>query len=230
MTDLTVRRVDFGCFVRPGTETDSGLPRVEPCLGYVVDHPEGLLLVDTGMGSHPDVDAHYRPRRRSLDDALAAAGARREDVRWVTNCHLHFDHCGGNPALGGRPIFVQRVELGTARERDDYTLPELVDFASAAYEVVEGETEILPSVLLMPTPGHTEGHQSVVVRKRDGTVVVAGQSHATAAAYGHDVLAWSAARDHQEAGLPDFPAWIPALQRFDPARVVFAHDASVWEP
>ena len=60
-----VRRVDFGSFVRPGSETESGELRVEPVLGYVVRSGDAVLLVDTGMGSHPEVDAHYRPRRRS---------------------------------------------------------------------------------------------------------------------------------------------------------------------
>ena len=43
----SVRRVDFGYFVRPGTETGTGVARVEPCLGYVIDHPQGTLLFDT---------------------------------------------------------------------------------------------------------------------------------------------------------------------------------------
>ena len=60
MGELTVRRVDFGYFVRPGEETGTGRARVEPCLGYLVGHPDGLVLLDTGMGSDPDVDAHYR--------------------------------------------------------------------------------------------------------------------------------------------------------------------------
>src|SRR2546430_947840 len=110
MADLAVRRVDFGYFVRPAEETGTGTPRVEPCLGYLVSHPAGLLLVDTGMGSHPDVDAHYRPRRRGLDIALAGAGTRVDDIKFLVNCHLHFDHCGGNPALPGRPIFTQRPD------------------------------------------------------------------------------------------------------------------------
>ena len=63
MLDLTVRRIDFGYFVRPAEETGTSHPRVEPCLGYVVDHPRGTVLFDTGMGSHPQVDARYRPRR-----------------------------------------------------------------------------------------------------------------------------------------------------------------------
>ena len=230
MTDLAVRRVDFGYFVRPAEETGTGAPRVEPCLGYLVSHPAGLLLVDTGMGSHPEVDEHYRPRRRSLDVALAGVGARVDDISFLVNCHLHFDHCGGNPALPGRPIFTQRVELETALSTPDYTIPELVDAPGLHYERLDGETEILPGVLVIPTPGHTTGHQSLVVRQPDGTVVVAGQSHDTATGYGADALAWQAAHDHHSGPLPVAPTWIDRLQQLDPARVVFAHDNAVWEP
>ena len=180
MREATVRRVDFGYFVRPASETGDGLPRVEPCLGYLVDHADGMLLFDTGMGSNPDVDAHYRPRRQPLDDALVAAGARRDQIGLVANCHLHF--------------------------------------------------EVLPGVFLLPTAGHTAGHQSLVVRWRDGTVIVAGQSHDTATAYSADVLAWRAHRDGHSRPLPVPPAWVNRLQELNPARVVFAHDHSVWEP
>src|ERR1700728_88938 len=127
-------------------------------------------------------------RRGGLGDLVAAAGeaevgARVEDVRLVVNCHLHFDHCGGNPDLPGRPIFTQRVELETARTAENYTLPELIDAPGLRYEVLDGEAEVLPGVLVVPTPGHTAGHQSVVVRGGDGTVVIAGQSHDTATGY-----------------------------------------------
>ncbi len=230
MADLAVHRVDFGYFVRPAEETGTGTARVEPCLGYLVSHPAGLLLVDTGMGRHPEVDAHYRPRRRNLDAALAGAGERVDGIRFLVNCHLHFDHCGGNPALPGRPIFTQRAELETALHTPDYTLPGLVDAPGLRYEQLDGEAEILPGVLVVPTPGHTAGHQSVVVRRRDGTVVVAGQSHDTATAYGSDALAWRAGQDHHSPSLPITPAWIDRIQRLDPARVVFAHDNAVWEP
>ena len=230
MRDIGVRRVDLGYFVRPAEETGTGSSRVEPCLGYLVDHPGGLLLLDTGMGRHPEVDARYQPWRRPLPAALAAAGARTEDVRLVANCHLHFDHCGGNPELPARPIFTQRVELETARTAEDYTLPELVDAAGLRYEVIDGEAEVLPGVTVLPTPGHTAGHQSVIVRRPDGTVVIAGQSHNTATGYGADVLAWRALGDGHSRGVPPFPDWIERLQRLDPARVVFAHDHAVWEP
>lgn len=229
MANPTVRRVDFGYFVRPAAETGTDSARLEPCLGYLVDHPDGLLLMDTGMGAHPEVDAHYRPARRSLTDALADVGVHVEDVRLLINCHLHFDHCGGNPQLPGRPIFTQRVELEVARGLD-YTLPELIDAPGLRYEQLDGEAEVLPGVLVVPTPGHTAGHQSLVVRCDDGTVVVAGQSHDSATAYSADVLAGRAAREGHSPPLPIAPAWVDRLQRLDPARVLFAHDHAIWQP
>jgi N-acyl homoserine lactone hydrolase len=122
------------------------------------------------------------------------------------------------------PKIILLGTLSTPR----YTLPELVDAPGLQYERLDGETEILPGVLVVPTPGHTTGHQSLIVRRHDGTVVVAGQSHDTATAYGSDVLAWQAARDHHFQPLPPMPAWIDRLQQLDPARVVFAHDNAVW--
>jgi N-acyl homoserine lactone hydrolase len=220
--DINVRRVDFGFFIRPGSETGTGRPHAEPCLGYLVEHPDGLLLVDTGMGEDDWVDGHYRPRRIPLRRAV---GVDLADLRYVVNCHLHFDHCGGNPQLPGRPVFTQRGELAAARHEQDYTLPQLIDAPGMTYTELDGEAEILPGVFVIPTPGHTEGHQSVVVRRRDGTVIVAGQSHDNATAYGYDALA-------HRAGVEEItvPPWIERLHRFDPARVVFAHDNAEWTP
>jgi N-acyl homoserine lactone hydrolase len=228
MADVAVRRVDFGYFVRPAEETGTGRARVEPCLGYVVGHPRGMILFDTGMGSHPDVDARYRPRRTALPEALAAIGAQVCDLGFAANSHLHFDHCGGNPLLGQIPVFVQDAELSTARQAHDYTLPELIEHSR--FEQVTGEAQVLPGVYLMPTPGHTRGHQSLIVRRADGAVIVAGQSHDTATHYAADQLAWRAHRDGHALPLPDIPSWIDALQQLDPRIVYFAHDRSVWTP
>ncbi len=230
MLETTVRRVDFGYFVRPAEETLTGSARVEPCLGYVVEHRGGALLFDTGMGGSTDVDSRYRPRRTDLREAVVRAGLRLDEITEVANCHLHFDHCGGNPRLKGRPFFTQARELAAARTMEDYTLPGLVDAPGTRWEELDGETEILPGVILVPTPGHTEGHQSLVVRRGDGVVIVAGQSHDTATQYAADALALKAHRDGHEAPLPRPPAWLELLQRLDPSRVVFAHDHSVWVP
>jgi len=196
---------------------------VEPTLGYLIEHPfGGSVLVDTGMGRHPEVDAHYRPRRIALGSALRAVGVELDDIGYVVNCHLHFDHCGGNPELAGRPVFTQRAELELARTTE-HTIPELIDHPGARYEEIDGEAEILPGVVILPTPGHTAGHQSVVVIRGDGTIVVAGQSHDNASLFTGDVLA-------QHSGVGHYPVWLTRILAFDPKQVVFAHDNAVWTP
>jgi N-acyl homoserine lactone hydrolase len=228
MDPASVRRIDFGYFVRPAAETGTGAQRVEPCLGYVVDHPNGRVLFDTGMGADPEVDAHYRPRRVELADALDRLGLTLADIDVVANCHLHFDHCGGNPQLGEIPVFVQKIEIENARTTEDYTLPGLVEHNR--FEQVAGTVELLPGLYLVPTPGHTAGHQSMIVRQPDGTVVLAGQSHDTGTQYAADHMSWRADRDHHGQPLPDFPDWMDTIQQFDPRVVYFAHDHSVWRP
>ena len=185
----SIRRLDFGYFVRPAGEAGGPHPRVEPAFGYLVRHGAGLLLFDTGIGAvDPETEAHYRPCRRPLGDALAAVGLRIPDVSLAVNCHLHFDHCGGNPLLAGRPIVVQKPELAAA-QAGGYTVAELVDFPSVRYEEVDGEAEIWSGVWIIPTPGHTAGHQSLVVRQPDGIAILAGQAHDFASQFGSDQLA-----------------------------------------
>ncbi|MFD9034173.1 N-acyl homoserine lactonase family protein [Streptomyces sp. NPDC059567] len=225
-----VRRIDLGYFVRPASETGGSQPRVEPVLAYLVQRDDGLILFDTGVGAaDPETEAHYRPHRRPLEAALAAAGVTLTDISLVVNCHLHFDHCGGNPLLGGKPILVQSVELATAR-RGDYTIDELVDFPGATYKEITGEAEVWPGVWIIPTPGHTAGHQSLVIRQNDGTVVLAGQAHDFASHFASDHLARQAVLDGLEPPLPTYQPWLERLTEFDPRRVLFAHDCSVWEP
>ncbi|MFF9817238.1 N-acyl homoserine lactonase family protein [Streptomyces sp. NPDC014006] len=227
---MRIRRLDLGYFVRPAPETGGAHPRVEPVLAYLVSHERGPILFDTGIGAaSPETEAHYRPRRRGLREALAAARVAPEDITLVVNCHLHFDHCGGNPLFPGTPVVVQDVELVTARA-GGYTFDELIDFPGVTYEELKGEAEIRPGVWIVPTPGHTEGHQSLVVRLSDGTVVLAGQAHDFASDFAADHLAREAARDGAAPPLPPYRPWLDRLAAFDPRRVLFAHDASVWEP
>jgi N-acyl homoserine lactone hydrolase len=223
-----IDRLLLGGFLRPGSETDDGHDRAEVVLAYLVHHPDGLLLLDTGMGSHPDVDAHYRPWRADLLLALRERGVAPQDLHLVVNCHLHFDHCGGNPVLAGVPVVAQRTERELA-EGADYTLPELVDFPGARYELLDGAAELLPGVHVLATPGHTAGHQSLAVLTGDGTVVLAGQSHDHASDFTAHALAarWPGPAD---GALPDYPSWMADVLALDPRRVMFAHDEAVWEP
>ncbi len=231
-----VRRLDLGTFVRPTEETGTGEPRVEAVYGYAVPtatnrpHHNELIILDTGMGEgEQETEAWYRPRRTPLATALQAHGYILGDVISVVNCHLHCDHIGGNHQLAGRPILCQRRELETARA-GDYTMEGLVDFPGARYELLDGEAAIAPGVHVIPTPGHVEGHQSLVIECDDGSIVLAGQTHDTASAWSADVLAHRAHDLGHEAPLPLPPSWIERLLGFDPRRVVFAHDAAIWQP
>jgi N-acyl homoserine lactone hydrolase len=225
-----IARIELGTFVRPAEETGTGDSRVEAVLGYVARTPAGVLLLDTGLGQvDEETEGWYRPRRVGLRDALHTVGLTVEDVDVVVNCHLHFDHIGGNPAFAGRPILCQRRELETA-QTTEYTVPALVDFAGATYELLDGETQIASGVHVIPTPGHVEGHQSVVLECDDGSIVLAGQAYDSASFWSADVLAARAATLGHEAPLPLPRAWMDRLLEFDPRRVVFAHDHAEWRP
>ena len=137
-----------------------------PVFVWTIDHPAGLVLVDTGM-----IDS-----RAEIDDMSPAPHPENipRDVTSVINTHLHFDHCGGNRLFPGVPIHVQARELADARSVDDYTIREWVDFDGATYVEHEGEVELLPGIRLLPAPGHTDGHQVVVVETGEGPVVLGG--------------------------------------------------------
>ena len=199
-----------------------------PVCGTVVRHPEGMVLVDTGLpGPHPEVDPVFRPYRRPLEEALASVDGRLEDVVAVVNCHLHFDHSGGNPRFPGLPIHVQRQELRAARQ-PDYTLPDVVDFPGATFIEHDGAGEVLPGIRLLPTPGHTAGHQSTIVETDEGTIVLAGQAVYTGAE-------WAGSTDELESGLDSavdpvaYGRSIALLKELDPVRVMVGHDPVPWE-
>jgi N-acyl homoserine lactone hydrolase len=146
-----------------------------PVYVHVIDHPDGRVLVDTGMTQlHPlvaDMDPRLRPwNEQDIDPA---------GIDLVVNTHLHFDHCGGNHLFAGTPVYVQRRELDEARSREDYTIREWVDAPGVRYVPVDGEHELLPGVRLVPAPGHTDGSQVVVVETGAQPVVIAGDAAIT---------------------------------------------------
>jgi N-acyl homoserine lactone hydrolase len=140
-----------------------------PGFSDTIEHPDGLVLVDTGMiDSTPELDEQWHPTPHPLPEELVRR------VAVVVNTHLHFDHCGGNRLFPGIPIHVQRRELADALSQDDYTILEWVDFPGATYVEHDGEVELVPGVRLVPAPGHTAGHQIVVVDTDEGPVVLGG--------------------------------------------------------
>ena len=180
---------DLGLFVAGA----AGPIRVPvPC--YLVDHPRGALVFDTGLHPATQTDAEARLGRRiarafrvcfapgeELAARLAALAIDPAAVRWLVSSHLHFDHVGGNAQLPNARLVVQRREWQAGQDPDlraanaydprDYDL---------GHDVlgVDGEHDVFGdgSVVCVPTHGHTPGHQSLRVRLATGDVVLAADA------------------------------------------------------
>ena len=138
-----------------------------PVHGFVVTHPGGAVLVDTGVGGPQDVLDDWRVVNRSVADALAELDMSPADIGLVINTHLHFDHCGQNAVFKHAPFYVQRAELDRMR-REAGELYDWFGFMDARFELLDGDAEVLPGLEVITTPGHTSGHQCVVVRGDSG--------------------------------------------------------------
>jgi N-acyl homoserine lactone hydrolase len=168
-------------------EGGEGMVRI-PVLSYLVEHAKGTLVFDTGL--HTDMRVDPVARIGGLADffasELAADTAVHErttalevDPDLIVCSHLHFDHCGGNALLGDVPVVVQRAEWEAAHGGDAGAGYLAADFDTGQdLRLVDGEHDVFGdgSVVCVPTPGHTAGHQSLRVRTAGREVVLTGDA------------------------------------------------------
>jgi N-acyl homoserine lactone hydrolase len=196
-----------------------------PVHGFVVTHPGGAVLVDTGVGGPQQVLDDWRVVNRSAADALAELDMTPADIGLVINTHLHFDHCGQNAVFSHAACYVQRAELDRAK-RESPELYDWFDFMNATFELLDGDAEILPGLAVITTPGHTAGHQSVVVQTADGTPdLLIGD-----AAYTPRQFSGPPGEELPPGQASDLAAWQDSLRRIrsmSPARVHFCHHTDV---
>jgi N-acyl homoserine lactone hydrolase len=194
-----------------------------PVHGFVVTHPGGAVLVDTGVGGPQDVLDDWRVVNRSVADALADLDMSPADIGLVINTHLHFDHCGQNAVFGHAPFYVQRTELDRMR-REAGQLHDWFGFMNARFELLDGDTEILPGLEVVATPGHTSGHQCVVVRGEAGDDLLIGDAAYTPRQYADPSGPLPAGQ------ASDVPAWRDSVERIHalaPERVHFCHHTDI---
>ncbi len=196
-----------------------------PVHGFVVTHPGGAVLVDTGVGGPDELLSDWRVVNRSAADALAELDMTPGDIGLVINTHLHFDHCGQNAVFKHAACYVQRAELDRAK-RESRELYDWFGFMNARFELLDGDTEILPGLSVIATPGHTVGHQCVVARSGDGAPdLLIGDAAYTPRQYfcspGDELVPGQAS---------DLVAWRDSLARIRSAaaaRVHFCHHTDV---
>ncbi len=113
-----------------------------------------------------------------------------------------------------------------AHETPLYSIQEWIDFPDAEWAPVDGETEVLSGIKVLPTPGHTPGHQSVVVTHTEGVEAIAGQAVYDAA----ELDSESSIEPLSDAEAEATTASARRIKAANPDRVFFSHDPRLWSP
>jgi N-acyl homoserine lactone hydrolase len=243
---MHVRRLYLGSIAGP-------LGPATPFNGYLIDHPKGLALVDTGFGTtlammhrevvaDPDARAgelvygeHRMPWiRRTSVEALADHGIEPGDVKYIINTHVG-DHSGDNHFFPNATFIIQQPEVEWARRTMRHGPRSLTewDFPGAKLELLGGEdVEVLPGLTCLFTPGHTPGHQSVLYERAGQKILMCGDAIYTADIWNDPAQVQPGTLLFQmqvQMGEEGFEVWrrsVDKLTRLDVDEVHFAHDAN----
>ena len=158
----------------------------------LIEHPDGLVLIDSGAGNKEDAkfieiygmelqapEAEPRADETALEAGIRAAGFAPDDVKVVINTHLHFDHAGGNtrrnaegqvvPTFANAQYIVQAGEYEWATHTNERTAasyfpPNFEPLkATGQLHLVDGDIEIVRGITARKTPGHVPHHQSLLI-------------------------------------------------------------------
>lgn len=175
-----------------------------PIFAWLVEHPEGMLLIDTGETSavnEPDyfqgdpvseqfLRQNFRFDVESHDEIgaqLRAHGIDPDDIRWVALTHLHTDHAGGVGAFPRAEILVSRREFEKQLQRPrganprrwpKWFAPRLVEYYPPGIGPFAESYPITAAgdIQMVPTEGHSPGHAAVIVLDGDRALLFAGDA------------------------------------------------------
>ncbi len=182
-----------------------------PIFCFVIEHPEGLIVVDTGIPANANDRIYFPPfmplvqraapfditEQEEIGPKMRELGLDPADVRWVIQTHLHQDHEGGFHYFPQAEVIVSRTEWSAATGLKgrmggylNYRWPKdldptLVDFEDGPFHSFDQSQTVTAAgdVILVPTPGHSSGHLSVVIKEDKQLVFLAGD-----AAYSQELL------------------------------------------
>jgi glyoxylase-like metal-dependent hydrolase (beta-lactamase superfamily II) len=147
------------------------------CYIWYIETLEGNILVDAGANAStftekgtPETDII------SAEDGLDRLGLKLEDIDIVIVTHLHCDHIALSHLYTKAKFIIQKSELNYARNPHpiDADLYDRASFEDLNWEVIDGDSEIVPGISVFLTPGHSPGGQSIEVSTPAGRVVITG--------------------------------------------------------
>ena len=155
-----------------------GTPIEMPVVGWYVNADGKDILIDTGA-SKEVIDTYWAGGSKDVqtfEEALGKLGKKPEDIDYVIQTHLHFDHCANTGNCKNAKVIVQEEELKFAYSPHAlfagiYPKELYVDLH---FNVVNGEKEIVPGIRVIPAPGHTPGTQAVGVETDKGLAIISG--------------------------------------------------------
>jgi N-acyl homoserine lactone hydrolase len=168
-----------------------------PVAMYIIDHPRGLVLYDTGNNvavSDGQCESHWgklckafmplQKRGEVIDKWLEKFGYKVDDVKYVVVSHMHLDHAGNVEMFPNATIVVQKIEMKTAWwpekfQASAFVLGDFDDARDYKYLQLNGDFDLFGdgTIMVLDTKGHTQGHQSLMVKlKNTGPVFLAGDA------------------------------------------------------
>lgn len=209
-----------------------------PIPAYLIEHPRGKALFDTGLGLRfrrsieerlaPDATGFEFDESADIAMRLHAVGVDPGAIGWIINSHFHADHCGGNASIPNATIVVQRREREAARTSENAKLYDPADYDHGhPVLAISGEHDLFGdgTVRVVPTPGHTPGHQSVIVQLSRGDVLLAADCCYLERSL--DGLI-SSPSDHDPAQARATLERLAGL-RHAGTRIFFGHDGGFWK-